>query len=95
MQKHVGNSLGLGTDGVSAGEVVDQMIVLGMRSSACMCIVPLQDMLHLGSGSRMNVPGTTDGNWIWSFDWETVNQSLADKYMHFVKNTDRLLSNDV
>lgn len=41
------------------------MIELGMRSTARQCIVPAQDLLGLGSGARMNVPGEPGGNWGW------------------------------
>ena len=32
-----------------------------------MAIVPLQDILNLGSQARMNLPGRADGNWTWRF----------------------------
>ena len=36
------------------------------QSSVCAwAILPLQDLLGLGSDARMNVPGTTEGNWAW------------------------------
>lgn len=41
------------------------MIELGMRSSATVFIVPLQDLLGLGQTSRMNTPGKEAGNWRW------------------------------
>jgi 4-alpha-glucanotransferase len=28
-------------------------------------LAPLQDFLNLGSGARMNLPGTTGNNWSW------------------------------
>lgn len=34
-------------------------------STARIAIVPVQDILGLGSEARMNVPGTTGGNWQW------------------------------
>jgi 4-alpha-glucanotransferase len=30
-------------------------------------IIPLQDVLGLGSAARMNLPGRPDGNWAWRF----------------------------
>jgi 4-alpha-glucanotransferase len=30
-----------------------------------MAIVPLQDVLGLGSAARMNLPGTVGANWKW------------------------------
>jgi 4-alpha-glucanotransferase len=36
-----------------------------MASVANTAIVPAQDLLGLGSGARMNRPGTASGNWRW------------------------------
>ncbi|HVL01291.1 MAG TPA: 4-alpha-glucanotransferase [Dongiaceae bacterium] len=40
-------------------------------------ILPLQDLLALGTEHRMNVPGTTADNWRWRFDWQQVDANLA------------------
>jgi 4-alpha-glucanotransferase len=43
------------------------------NSVADLAIFPLQDVLGLGSSSRMNTPGTLGGdNWTWRFDWPMV-----------------------
>ena len=34
-------------------------------SVADVAIVPLQDVLGLGSDARMNTPGRAEGNWAW------------------------------
>lgn len=36
-------------------------------SVAVLAIVPLQDVLRLGSAARMNMPGRASGNWSWRF----------------------------
>ena len=38
-----------------------------MASVATMAIVPLQDVIGLGTEARMNLPGTVRGNWKWRF----------------------------
>jgi 4-alpha-glucanotransferase len=53
---------------VGVDEIVQpnwEMIRLGMRSVARLFIVPMQDILGLGSADRMNTPGTSWGNWSW------------------------------
>ncbi len=45
-----------------------------LRSVADTAIVPLQDVLGLGSGARMNTPGTDSGNWQWRFDWPQLGE---------------------
>jgi 4-alpha-glucanotransferase len=39
-------------------------------------IVPLQDLLGLGSEARMNLPGRPDGNWRWRFAAEDLTPEL-------------------
>jgi len=34
-------------------------------SEAGLVIMPVQDILGLGSEARMNTPGTVEGNWLW------------------------------
>ena len=36
-----------------------------LASVATLAVVPLQDLLGLGSDARMNTPGTAEGNWRW------------------------------
>ncbi len=38
-----------------------------MASVAAIAIIPLQDLLGLGSEARMNLPGTLSGNWKWRY----------------------------
>ena len=49
------------------------MIHVAMASIANRVIIPLQDIMGLGSEARMNTPGTPEGNWLWSFRWEQLN----------------------
>ncbi len=45
------------------------------KSAAMLCIIPMQDLLNLGSDTRMNTPGTPRGNWTWR---ATQNDITAD-----------------
>jgi len=55
------------------GETVCQtMIRLATESPAGMAIIPLQDILELGSEARMNTPGVAYGNWQWKFSWDDL-----------------------
>ena len=42
-----------------------KMIRLAFSSVARIAVIPMQDILGLGSAARMNTPGTTKGNWQW------------------------------
>jgi 4-alpha-glucanotransferase len=44
------------------------MIRLALSSVANVAILPLQDILGLGTEARMNRPGTETGNWAWRFE---------------------------
>ena len=48
-----------------------------LASVAQTAIVPMQDLLALGSDARMNVPGVKDGNWTWQFNWSQVPENLS------------------
>jgi 4-alpha-glucanotransferase len=51
------------------GELIHwDLIALAMRLRPHTAIVPLQDVLGLGTEARMNVPGRMDGNWSWRFE---------------------------
>jgi 4-alpha-glucanotransferase len=52
--------------------VVEKMVDNAMQSPARICIIPVQDCLHLDSEARMNTPGTIEGNWTWRFQWDQV-----------------------
>jgi 4-alpha-glucanotransferase len=38
---------------------------VALASEAELAVVPLQDLLELGTEARFNTPGTTVGNWSW------------------------------
>jgi 4-alpha-glucanotransferase len=51
----------------SGGEINWTFIEALMASVADTVIVPLQDVIGLGSEARMNTPATAEGNWKWRF----------------------------
>ena len=50
-------------EGTGAGEIVWRLIRLLYESRAERVIVPVQDVLALGSEARMNTPSVPEGNW--------------------------------
>jgi 4-alpha-glucanotransferase len=58
-------------------EVAWELIRLAHESVAALVIVPLQDLLNLGSEGRMNVPGVPEGNWQWRF---TPSMPVAEAF---------------
>jgi len=52
---------------------------LAMSSVSFLCVMPMQDVLMLGSSARMNTPGTVGDNWQWRFQWEQVEAEKIEK----------------
>lgn len=50
------------------------LIALAMRLKPHTAIVPLQDVMGLGTEARMNVPGKMDGNWAWRFTEDQLRE---------------------
>jgi 4-alpha-glucanotransferase len=48
-------------------------------SVADTAVVPLQDLLGLGTEARMNLPNSTAGNWSWRFKADALNDELAKR----------------
>ncbi|MBQ2879362.1 MAG: 4-alpha-glucanotransferase, partial [Anaerotignum sp.] len=53
-------------------------IRLALSSSADLAIIPLQDVLALGTEHRMNIPGTTEGNWGFTFCFDMWWDGFTD-----------------
>lgn len=65
-----------GTDGK---EFHWDMIRLALGSVADLAIVPMQDLLGLGSAARMNIPGKAEGNWGWRFDAAQLTPAVKNR----------------
>lgn len=50
-----------------------------VRSAASWAIIPLQDVLGLGSEARMNQPSTPSGNWRWRVTENQLTREAADR----------------
>ena len=63
---------------------------IAFGSRAVLAVVPLQDLLNLGSEARMNLPGTTgDHNWTWRLDLEALRPELAQALRELTERTGR------
>lgn len=68
------------------------LIRMALSSVANLAIIPMQDVLALDSSHRMNIPGTTEGNWQWRFEWTDIWPSLANDLRKINANYGRLVS---
>jgi 4-alpha-glucanotransferase len=64
----------LGSDGA---EIHWDLIRAACASVADTAIIPMQDVLGLGSEHRMNLPGRSEGYWEWRFEWSQVQPEHA------------------
>jgi 4-alpha-glucanotransferase len=70
-------------------EIVWAMIRTAARSIAKLCIVPMQDLLHLGSEARMNTPANSMGNWSWRMQPGALDPAIAAQLAELMGMTDR------
>lgn len=50
-----------------------------LMSNAQVAILPMQDILELGKGHRMNTPATIEGNWRWRFEWSWLKAEHCER----------------
>lgn len=59
-------------------------------SVAELAVVPMQDLLGMGSGARMNTPSTLGGNWQWRMLPGQATERLAKKVYRYMEMYGRL-----
>jgi len=70
-------------------DMCSELIHTAYQSVANMVIIPMQDILNLGSEARMNFPGRPGGNWTWRFSWDQISNGLEQKYNEMTKLYER------
>jgi len=71
-------------------EPVNWVLIRAVESSiADLAMIALQDVLGLGSETRMNLPGTSKGNWRWRFLKGALTPDLASRLREMVVLYDR------
>ena len=65
------------------GQISWDFVRMAFASTAALAIIPMQDVLGFGGDCRMNLPGTSEGNWRWRcaarfIDAEIRNRLLAE-----------------
>ena len=66
------------------------LIRLAQNSVANLSVVPLQDVLGLGSEARMNTPSTINGNFLWRYKPGSLTRELSEKLAALAEVSDRL-----
>ncbi|MEM7252454.1 MAG: 4-alpha-glucanotransferase [Pseudomonadota bacterium] len=76
----------LGDDAVGA----EAILSAACESRASLTMLPLQDVLRLGSEHRMNTPGSVEGNWQWRFNWQQACSEHTRRLHAQLRRCDRL-----
>jgi 4-alpha-glucanotransferase len=76
----------LAADGREMNWVLIRALLASVADTA---IVPLQDVLGLGSEARMNRPATASGNWRWRVREDQLDPALADRLRELVETYGR------
>ncbi len=66
-------------------DIVWTMARAGMRSAGRVFIMPMQDVLGLGSNARMNTPGKRAGNWTWRLPLDALDHHGKDALLHITR----------
>lgn len=70
---------------LSADGIHWDMIRQAFGSVADMAIIPVQDLLGLGSEARMNFPSTAEGNWSWRYGEGALTPEICDRLRHLTQ----------
>jgi 4-alpha-glucanotransferase len=65
------------------------LIRLALLSVARTAIIPLQDILGVGSEGRMNTPGRASGNWGWRFAQAMLTPELVSRLAELTETSGR------
>lgn len=60
-------------------EIINDMIQIMLQSKASLVIIPLQDYMCSDSATRINIPSTLGGNWIWRLNKQMLTKELSNK----------------
>ncbi|MBE6020473.1 MAG: 4-alpha-glucanotransferase [Clostridiales bacterium] len=60
-------------------DLTDAMIRAVLASTADMAVIPIQDWLRTGAGSRINTPSTIGENWVWRVSSDMFTDELKSK----------------
>ena len=77
----------LGYTGTDGSELNWDFIERVWASKADFALCPMQDVMGLGSESRMNVPGQSGEFWTWRFKWESVTPEMAQRLRAVTETT--------
>ncbi len=67
---------------LAQGAMPEALVAAALGSVSALAVIPVQDLLGLGSSARFNTPATTHGNWTWRLPPGALTRELAERYRH-------------
>lgn len=82
----------LSITGGTAETIHTDLIKAALSTRARLAIAPMQDYLGLGSEARLNIPGTSGGNWRWRVRDAQLTPKVCDNVATMVRESGRELT---
>ncbi len=76
--------------GGSYGTMVRDLLRKLLGGGSNLVVLPMQDLLGLGTEARTNTPATTEGNWQWRMEEQAANKKLATRLRGWLEEAGRL-----
>ncbi|RWX72881.1 MAG: 4-alpha-glucanotransferase (amylomaltase) [Candidatus Methanosuratincola subterraneus] len=74
---------------VGEDEISTEMVRLAMGSRSRLCIVPMQDVLNLGSEARLNVPSSPLNNYLWKMTGDLLGKGRLAEFAQITRESGR------
>lgn len=75
--------------GATGDEMHWTLMRVALSSVADTVLIPMQDVLGLGSDDRMNLPGRETGNWRFRFTWDQLTADITARLRDMMSMYDR------
>ena len=66
-------------------KLTKELMLAGLSSVSNTCILPIQDLMELGSEARMNTPSTVGNNWKWRATEDQITEEIAKWLYKYTK----------
>ena len=77
-------------EGSTSRDILHGLIDTVLECDALLAVLPMQDVMELGTEHRTNTPGTTDSdNWTFAFSWEQLDAVDASAWRKRLAATSR------
>ena len=71
-------------------ELTESMVAAALASTADTAVIPIQDWLGTGAGTRINTPSTVGDNWVWRISTDMLSEELAVRIRELTERYGRM-----